>query len=273
MVPTNIGMISTKFLITNFPQIMDIGFTAGMETLLDEISNGTKNWITVLKSYYDIITGQIQGFLQVIPIIPNQVPNTNTELVSDAQHKIVVYVNNNLVGIHPETNQEIIFTKTKFGFAIKMFSPEAGKDIWANAKEKPTLDQAIELFKVKLHPELAPETAPAKSSVIKVIGQYQIKSGPYGPYIQTGLGPKNIKFHKITGGIAPEDITSEDCKRICGSTKKTTKKIIKSEKESVAPVTSTKKTTKKVTNTETESVAPVTSTKKTTKKVTKTNEI
>jgi DNA topoisomerase-1 len=273
MVPTNIGMISTKFLITNFPQIMDIGFTAGMETLLDEISNGTKNWITVLKSYYDIITGQIQGFLQVIPIIPNQVPNTNTELVSDAQHKMVVYVNNNLVGIHPETNQEIIFTKTKYGFAIKMFSPEAGKDIWANAKEKPTLDQAIELFKVKLHPELAPETAPAKSSVIKVIGQYQIKSGPYGPYIQTGLGPKNIKFYKITGGIAPEDITSEDCKRICGS--KTTKKVTKSETEteSVAPVTSTKKTTKKVTNTETESVAQVTSTKKTTKKVTKTNEI
>jgi NADPH2:quinone reductase len=57
--------------------------------------------------------------------------------------------------------------------------------------------------------------------------KYQIKSGPYGPYIQTGSGPKNIKFHKITGGIKPEDITLEDCKKICGSlktTKTTTKK-------------------------------------------------
>jgi DNA topoisomerase-1 len=269
MVPTNVGIISTKFLTMNFPQIMEIGFTAGMETLLDEISNGTKNWINVLRSYYDIITGQIQGFLKT-PQIQHEIEGSNTDLVPDSQHKMVVYINNNLVGIYPETNQEIIFTKTKFGFAIKMFSPDVDKDIWANVKEKPTLDQAIELFKIKLHPELAPETVPTKSSVIKVIGQYQIKSGPYGPYIQTGSGPKNIKFHKITGGLNPEDITSEDCKRICGTnTKKTTKKVVNTENDTQ---TSTKKTTKKV-KLETEKNTEVTSTKKTTKKVSKTNEI
>jgi topoisomerase IA-like protein len=133
-----------------------------------------------------------------------------------------------------------------------MFSPDEGKDIWANAKEKPSLEQAIELFKVKLHPELAPEKPESKSSVIKVIDKYQIKSGPYGPYIQTGSGPKNIKFHKITGGIKPEDITLEDCKKICGSlktTKKTTKKYeVKDEEDNKSTVSEkkTKKTTKKV---------------------------
>jgi topoisomerase IA-like protein len=123
-----------------------------------------------------------------------------------------------------------------------MFSPDEGKDIWANAKEKPNLEQAIELFKVKLHPELAPEKPESKSTVIKVIDKYQIKSGPYGPYIQTGSGPKNIKFHKITGGIKPEDITLEDCKKICGSLKKT-----KKDEESIVSEKKTKKTTKKTT--------------------------
>ena len=258
MVPTNVGTISNKFLVTNFPQIMDVGFTANMEKSLDEISNGKKDWINVLKEFYEIITGQIQGFLRSSTTLrlpsatENQTITTNqtqTDLVSDNQHKMVVYINNSLVGVHPETNQEIIFTKTKFGYAIKMFSPDEGKDIWANAKEKPSLEQAIELFKVKLHPELAPEKPESKSTVIKVIDKYQIKSGPYGPYIQTGSGPKNIKFHKITGGIKPEDITLEDCKKICGSlktTKKTTKKDEVKDEESIVSEKKTKKTTKKV---------------------------
>ena len=223
MLPTNIGLISNKFLVINFPQIMDIGFTAGMETQLDEIAVGKKDWIKVLRSYYDIITGQIQGFLKSSNI------NPTTELVSDS--KMVVYVNNNSVGIHPETNQEIIFTKTKFGYAIKMFNEEAQKDIWINVKEKPDLEHAIELFKIKLNPDLIkPES---KSTVIKVIGDYQIKSGPYGTYIQTGSGPKNTKFHKITGGIEPENITLEDCKRICGENKKNTKKYTKKTKNQI----------------------------------------
>jgi len=223
MVPTNIGIISNKFLVINFPQIMDIGFTAGMETQLDEIAVGKKDWIKVLRSYYDIITGQIQGFLKSSNI------NPNTELVSDS--KMVVYVNNNSVGFHPETNQEIIFTKTKFGYAIKMFNEESQKDIWVNVKEKPDLEQAIELFKIKLNPDLIkPES---KSTVIKVIDNYQIKSGPYGPYIQTGSGPKNTKFHKIIGEIEPENITLEDCKRICAESKKNTKKYTKKTKNQI----------------------------------------
>ena len=35
-----------------FPNIMDVGFTAHMETNLDEIANGKKEWISVLKEFY-----------------------------------------------------------------------------------------------------------------------------------------------------------------------------------------------------------------------------
>jgi DNA topoisomerase-1 len=238
LVPTQTGIVSTKFLVTNFPQIMDIGFTASMEKSLDEISNGKLDWIKVLKSYYEIISGQIQGFLKA----PTVVPADSTSLVGDSQvvakNLMPVYINNNVVGIHPETNQEIVFTKTKFGYAIKMFSADAGKDIWANVKEKPSLEQAVELFKPKLHPELVGEKPESKSTVIKVIGKYQIKSGPYGPYIQTGSGT-NTKFTKIPSSIKPIDITTEDCKNLCGKPKTTTEEPASKPKK-------TKKTTKKV---------------------------
>lgn len=35
-----------------FPNIMDVGFTAKMESNLDEIANGNKRWVTVLKEFY-----------------------------------------------------------------------------------------------------------------------------------------------------------------------------------------------------------------------------
>lgn len=262
LVPTQTGIVSTKFLVTNFPQIMDIGFTASMEKSLDEISNGKADWIKVLKSYYEIISGQIQGFLKTPTItIPSQaLEGTSTSLVGDSQivvsnkNVMPVYINNNVVGTHPETNQEIIFTKTKFGYAIKMFSQDAGKDIWANVKEKPSLDQAVELFKAKLNPQLV-EKAESKSTVIKVIGKYQIKSGPYGPYIQTGSGT-NIKFTKIPPSIKPTDITTEDCKNLCG----------KSIPKGLQPSASSKTTT------EEPAVKPK-RTKKTTKKVLQSNEV
>ena len=36
-----------------FPNIMDIQFTANFETSLDDIANGNKNWVTVLKEFYE----------------------------------------------------------------------------------------------------------------------------------------------------------------------------------------------------------------------------
>lgn len=232
LVPTETGNITTQFLVNNFPQIMDVGFTASMEKSLDEISNGKLNWIEVLRNYYELITGQIQGFLRSVPQSSTELVNDSQVVVSTPADKLkAVYVNNNSVGVHPETNQEIIYTKTKFGMALKMFSVEQGKDIWVNnVKTKPTLEQAIELFRAK-------DSGEKKSTVIKVIGKYQIKLGPHGPYVQTGTG-KNIKFTKIPTSINPEDMSTEDCKNLCGGVKTTESSVKKTAKR-------TKKTTRK----------------------------
>ncbi len=50
--PTSVGIAVNDFLVTNFSTIDDIPFTAGMEENLDEIANGTKEWIPVIKEFY-----------------------------------------------------------------------------------------------------------------------------------------------------------------------------------------------------------------------------
>jgi DNA topoisomerase-1 len=51
-IPTELGIIVNDILIKNFPDIMDIGFTAKMEDELDEIEQGKIEWLKVVKDFY-----------------------------------------------------------------------------------------------------------------------------------------------------------------------------------------------------------------------------
>lgn len=51
--PTEIGVVVNDILVNHFPKIVDIGFTAEMEENLDEIADGQKKWVEVLKKFYD----------------------------------------------------------------------------------------------------------------------------------------------------------------------------------------------------------------------------
>ena len=50
--PTNVGVAVNDFLVENFSTIDDIPFTALMEDQLDEIANGKKKWVPVIKEFY-----------------------------------------------------------------------------------------------------------------------------------------------------------------------------------------------------------------------------
>ncbi len=52
IVPTQLGRAVVDMLIKFFPDIMDIGFTAGMEDKLDDIEYEGKDWRQVLKEFY-----------------------------------------------------------------------------------------------------------------------------------------------------------------------------------------------------------------------------
>lgn len=51
-IPTKIGVAVNDFLVKNFEDIDDIPFTARMENSLDEIANGQKEWVPMMKEFY-----------------------------------------------------------------------------------------------------------------------------------------------------------------------------------------------------------------------------
>ncbi len=51
--PTEIGFIVNDILVEHFPKVVDLEFTAKMEEELDEIANGDKEWVPVIRAFYD----------------------------------------------------------------------------------------------------------------------------------------------------------------------------------------------------------------------------
>ncbi len=52
LAPTEIGTLVNKVLTEHFPNIVDIDFTANMESSLDDVAAGEKKWQPVLKDFY-----------------------------------------------------------------------------------------------------------------------------------------------------------------------------------------------------------------------------
>jgi DNA topoisomerase-1 len=50
--PTELGLVVNDLLVVNFPDILDIEFTAQMEENLDRIEEGEQGWIETLKEFY-----------------------------------------------------------------------------------------------------------------------------------------------------------------------------------------------------------------------------
>lgn len=53
LVPTELGMMVTDFLVKYFGSIIDLPFTAKMEANLDAIANGEKKWQPVIREFYE----------------------------------------------------------------------------------------------------------------------------------------------------------------------------------------------------------------------------
>ncbi|MCG3204272.1 MAG: DNA topoisomerase 1 [Elusimicrobia bacterium] len=52
-IPTELGKTVDQQLVENFPEIVDVNFTAGMETRLDNVADGEAKWQTVIRNFWD----------------------------------------------------------------------------------------------------------------------------------------------------------------------------------------------------------------------------
>ena len=60
---TELGMNVNRILVSQFPDILDINFTAYMEQELDQIESGSKNHINVLKDFYQPFSQSLERAL------------------------------------------------------------------------------------------------------------------------------------------------------------------------------------------------------------------
>jgi DNA topoisomerase-1 len=51
--PLEIGLLVNDLLVQHFPQIVEINFTATIEKSFDEIAEGTKKWVPIIRDFYE----------------------------------------------------------------------------------------------------------------------------------------------------------------------------------------------------------------------------
>jgi len=122
IVPTELGVMVTDFLETNFNEIMQIDFTSDFESYLDKIAESKATWINVLDLFYKKFN----------PIVEKlSVPNKNGD---------------KLLGLEPNNNYELFVGTGKYGPYIKYMLNNKYKYI-AIEDINITLEEAIQLFK------------------------------------------------------------------------------------------------------------------------------
>ena len=265
LAPTPTGEIVNSFLTDHFSNIIDLGFTAKIEEQFDEIAEGKKVWVDVMKNFYT-------GFKDTI--------KDKEENISKSD-----YLQLRELGIDPKSGKPVSARVGRFGPFIQIGTKDdEEKPKFVAIPEKLnmdtiTLDEALFLFtlprvvgvddsgneikanigrfgpylqvKTKYYSlknddpytideirakEIIEEIDEAKSkALIKDFEKekIQILNGQYGAYIKQGR--KNFKIPKTK---VAEELTLEECLEIIEKDSKVSKKP--------ARRAATKTTTKKV---------------------------
>ena len=178
LVPAEIGMVVTDYLVENFPSIMNYDFTANVEKDFDEIAEGQKEWNSVISDFYGDFHDKI-----------------NTSL-SDKQFNHVERV----LGTDPADGKTVIARFGQYGaYVQKGEGDDKQSASLTNGQliESITLEEALDLFKL-------PRTVGSVEG-IEVIAT----KGRFGPYLK--YGEKSISLPK---GTDPLTISIEDCQSL-----------------------------------------------------------
>jgi DNA topoisomerase-1 len=76
LVPTDTGAIVNDLLVQHFPEIVDVNFTATMENELDQIAEGEREWVGVLREFWEPFSEQVKAAEAEMPQV-----NTGPEYV------------------------------------------------------------------------------------------------------------------------------------------------------------------------------------------------
>ncbi len=77
LVPTELGITITGLLVENFPDLLNVQFTAQLEDKLDQIEAGRDDWVDILHGFYDSFEVDLQRATQKMRAIKKEVEETD----------------------------------------------------------------------------------------------------------------------------------------------------------------------------------------------------
>ncbi|MBQ4047767.1 MAG: type I DNA topoisomerase [Clostridia bacterium] len=81
--PTQLGEVVTKLMVDKFADIMDVGFTANMEELLDEVGEGKTAWKGVIRDFYKGFAGELERAEKELEGVDMKVPDPVTDVICE----------------------------------------------------------------------------------------------------------------------------------------------------------------------------------------------
>jgi DNA topoisomerase-1 len=66
--PTDTGILVNDLMLQYFPEIVDLNFTAAMETDLDKIASGDADWVKVMAAFYGPFSVKVQKAQAEMPV-------------------------------------------------------------------------------------------------------------------------------------------------------------------------------------------------------------
>ena len=93
LMPTALGEVVNSLMMERFQDIIDVEFTANMETSLDDVEEGKRNWKAVLSDFYKGFRQELTDAEAALEGVRLKVPEEETEEVCEAcGRKMVVKV-------------------------------------------------------------------------------------------------------------------------------------------------------------------------------------
>ena len=246
LLPQDIGMIVTDYLVKNFPQVLDYKFTANVEEDFDKIAGGEMVWNSLIADFYNPFHQTVQetmssreygnGASRELGTAPDGQPlvarfgqygayvqkgdGANKQYASLAPGQLIESITleealklfelPRTVGQHEGI--DVICTKGRFGpyikYGDKNVSLPRGTD-----PLKVDLDTCVKLIEDSRNNTKGGIIIEYKDADIQVI------DGNYGPYIKHA--GSNFKLPK---GTDPATLTEEKCKEIISSSAPTSRK-------------------------------------------------
>jgi DNA topoisomerase-1 len=225
-IPTEVGRIVTKFLTEHFTDYVDYEFTAKLEDELDAVSRGEKDWIPLMKEFWEPFNKKVK---EKEENVSRKEATQARELGTDPKTGLPVSVRMGRYGPYVQIGTKDDEDKPKFAGlrngqrmdsitfaeAMELFklprqlgNTEDGEEVVANVgrfgpyvrygskfvsikDDDPhtiTLDRALELIAEKKKADAEKEIKVFEDSGISIL------NGRYGPYITDGK--KNAKIPK-----------------------------------------------------------------------------